>query len=190
MQGDQVTARHALEEAHELSIELDEPVLKAWSVFFRGLADTLAGAVEPAQEHLEASRELHRALGIRIGEARSLTVLALTYLVANEADHARSLYEEALTMYLDQGDTWGQGTCHAWLGMIAQSAEANPAPATSHFRQAAELLRPLRDATLLPVALVGQALVLGASDQADALRIASAASAIRTRVGGEFPPFV
>jgi predicted ATPase/DNA-binding CsgD family transcriptional regulator len=187
---DERTARRALEEAHELSIELDEPVLKAWSVFFRGLADALAGAVESAREHLEESLELHRALGIRTGEARSLTVLALTYLVANEAGHARELYEEALAMYLEQGDTWGQGTCHAWLGMIAESAEANPASATSHFRQAVERLRPLRDATLLPVALVGQAFVLGASNQADALRIASAASAIRARVGGEFPPFV
>jgi predicted ATPase/DNA-binding CsgD family transcriptional regulator len=190
MQGDHQTAIQALEEAHELSIELDEPALTAWSVFFRGLADTLAGAVEPAREHLEVSLDLHRALGIRVGEARSLTVLALTHLVADEPDRARGLYEDALAMYLDQGDTWGEGTCHAWLGMIAESAEANPASATSHFRQAVELLRPLRDTTLLPVALVGQALVLGASDQAAALRVASAAAAIRTRVGGEFPPFV
>jgi non-specific serine/threonine protein kinase len=190
MHGDHPTARQALEEAHELSNELDEPVLTAWSVFFRGLADTLVGAVEPAREYLEASLELHRALGIRTGEARSLTVLALTHLVANEPDRARGLYDEALAMYLDQDDTWGQGTCHAWLGMIAESAEANPASATSHFRQAVELLRPLRDATLLPVALVGQALVLGASDQGNALRVASAASAIRTRVGGEFQPLI
>jgi predicted ATPase/DNA-binding CsgD family transcriptional regulator len=190
MLGDQRTAKPALEQAHELSIELDVPVLTAWAVFFRGLAATLAGEVEPAREHLEASRELHRALGLRVGEARSLTVLALTYLVANQPDRARSLYDDALAMYLDQGDTWGQGTCHTWLGMIAESVEANPASATSHFRQAVELLRPLRDATLLPVALIGQALVLGSSNQADSLRVAAAASAIRARVGGDFPPFV
>ena len=130
MLGDQQTARQALEEADELSIELDEPALRAWSVFFRGLADTLAGAVESAREHLEASRDLHRALGVKVGEARSLTVMALTYLVANEPGRARSLYEEALAMSLDQDDTWGQGTCHTWLGLIAESAEANPASAT------------------------------------------------------------
>ncbi len=46
-----------------------------------------------------------------------------------------------------------------------------------------------RDATLLPVALIGQAGVLARRDPATALKVAAAASAIRARVGGEFAPF-
>jgi len=66
---------------------------------------------------------------------------------------------------------------------------ADPARATTHYRKAVDLLRPSRDATLLPVALIGQASVLARRDPANALRVAAAAVAIRARVGGEFPPF-
>jgi DNA-binding NarL/FixJ family response regulator len=63
------------------------------------------------------------------------------------------------------------------------------AGATAHFRTAVEMLRPSRDATVLPMALVGQSGVLARRQPADALRVAAAAAAERARVGGEFPPF-
>jgi DNA-binding NarL/FixJ family response regulator len=66
---------------------------------------------------------------------------------------------------------------------------ADGARATQHFSDAVERLRPSRDATLLPVALIGQAGVLRRRDPATAIRVAAAASAIRARVGGEFAPF-
>jgi DNA-binding NarL/FixJ family response regulator len=88
-------------------------------------------------------------------------------------------------MYSAEEDRWGQGQCHTFLGMIA----TDPSAATSHFRKAVECLRPSRDATLMPVALIGQAGVLVRRDPATALMVAAAASAIRARVGGEFAPF-
>ena len=64
-----------------------------------------------------------------------------------------------------------------FLGMIAESTASDPAGATSHYRKAVDLLRPSRDATLLPVALLGQAGVLARRDPAAALKVAAAASA-------------
>jgi hypothetical protein len=73
--------------------------------------------------------------------------------------------------------------------MIAESNAPDPRDATLHYRRAVDCLRPSRDATLLPVALIGQAGVLGRRDPAGALKVAAAASAIRARVGGELAPF-
>ena len=71
--------------------------------------------------------------------------------------------------------------------MITQ-AGADERAATSHYRSAVACLRAYRDVTLLPISLVGQALVLVRRDPATALRVAAAATAVRARVGGEFPP--
>jgi non-specific serine/threonine protein kinase len=186
--GDLAIARAALAEARELSAALGEPVLEAWTGFFQGLAETLEGEVDAGREHLESSRGLHRELGIRTGEARSIAVLGLACLRAGETDRAKGLLEAALSIYVADGDGWGQGQCHVFLGVIADSDAHDPSRATSHYRAAVDLLRPSRDATLLPVALIGQAGVLGRRDPARALRVAAAASAMRDRVGGEFAP--
>ncbi len=187
--GDSAAARSVLAEARELNARLDEPVLQAWIQFFQGLAETLAGAVEPGREHLEASRALHHELGIRIGEARSIAVLGMTFVVADDAARAKELLEAALSIYLTEDDSWGQGQCHTFLGVIAESTARDPAIATGHYQKAVDCLRPSRDATLLPVALIGQAGVISRRDPATALKVIAAASAIRARVGGEFAPF-
>ncbi|HEV2069683.1 MAG TPA: helix-turn-helix transcriptional regulator, partial [Acidimicrobiales bacterium] len=96
---------------------------------------------------------------------------------------------EALELAVAVDDGFGQGQCHTYLGMIAQS-RADERAATSHYRSAVACLRPYRDVTLLPTSLVGQALVLARRDPATALRLAAAASAVRARVGGEFPPLI
>ena len=188
--GDRDTARRLLAEAHELSIALDEPVLHAWTRFFQGLNETFAGALEPGREHLQASRALHQELGIRTGEGRAIAVLGVGSLVANDTVHAKELFESAMSIYVAEDDRWGQGSCHTFLGMLAESRTPDSRSATSHYRKAVHLLRPTRDATVLPVALVGQAHVLARRDPANALRVAAAASAMRARVGGAFAPFV
>jgi predicted ATPase/DNA-binding CsgD family transcriptional regulator len=186
--GDPGAGRELLAGASELCDDLDEPVLEAWTRFFQGLTETLSGAIEPARGHLEASRALHRELGIRIGEARSIAVLGMTLVMAGDTARAKNLLDEALSVYVAEADRWGQGQCHIWLGRIAELNAPDPSAATSHYRQAVECLRPSRDATLLPVALVGQAGVLEHRDPARALKVAAAACAMRARVGGDFPP--
>jgi DNA-binding NarL/FixJ family response regulator len=137
------------------------------------------------REHLEASLALYREAGMRIGEARALAGLAGTFLFVNELDRANELHEAALEIYVAEDDRWGQGQCHTFLGM---TVETDSTAATSHFRRAVQLLRPFRDSTLLPVALLGQAGVLARGDHAKALTVVAAASAIRARAGGEFQP--
>jgi non-specific serine/threonine protein kinase len=186
--GDAETARRIMADARELSRELDEPVLEAWARFFQGWAETLLAALDTGREHLQASRALHRELGIRIGEARALAVLGVNFLMANENARAEEVLQLALEICVAEDDPWGQGACHTSLGLIAETTAIGTMRASSHFRQAVDLLRRSRDATLLPVALLGQAGVLSRRDPAVALKLAGAASAIRARVGGEFPP--
>jgi predicted ATPase/DNA-binding CsgD family transcriptional regulator len=188
--GDRGTARIVLSQARELSAELGEPVLEAWTRFFQGLTETFAGAVAAGREHLEASRALHHELGIRIGEGRSIAVLGVSFMMAEDTARAKELFETALSIYIAEKDRWGQGTCHTFLGMIAASNAPDTSSPTSHYRKAVEFLRPLRDATVLPVALIGQAEVLGRREPATAIKVAAAASAIRARIGGDFAPFV
>jgi non-specific serine/threonine protein kinase len=137
---------------------------------------------------LETSLTLHRRGGNRIGEARALAGLAGTYLFADHFDRAKQLHEEALSIFIDEQNPWGQGLCHTFLGMIAEATSPDSSSASSHYRKAIELLRPSKDATLLPVALVGQASVLVRRDPATALRVLAAATAMRARAGGAFQP--
>jgi non-specific serine/threonine protein kinase len=189
MLGQFETAGRVLAEARELSAELGERALEAWTRFFQGLAETLAGAIEAAREHLMASQALHRELGIRLGEARATALLGDTFVMANQTARAGELLEAALSIYVAEDDEWGQGQCHTFLGMNAEASAADPARATSHYQRAVEFLHPSQDATLLPVALLGQASVLARRDPQRALKVAAAASAMRARVGGEFAPF-
>jgi predicted ATPase/DNA-binding CsgD family transcriptional regulator len=188
--GDRGTARRVLAEARELNAGLDEPVLEAWIRFFQGLTEIFSGAIDPGREHLQASRALHHELGIRIGEGRSIAVLGISFLMARDTARARELLETALSIYVAEEDDWGQGTCHTFLGMAAESTATDPSRAASHYRKAVDFLGRFRDTTVLPVALIGQAGVLGRRDPANALKVAAAAFAIRDRVGGEFTPFV
>jgi predicted ATPase/DNA-binding CsgD family transcriptional regulator len=184
--GDVRSARRLLAEARDLNGEVGEPVLEAWTQFFQGLSETLAGALEQGREHLEVSRALHRQLGIRIGEGRSTMALGMTLLTDNDPAHARQLLEDALSIYVAEDDLWGQGACHTFLGIVSEPRD--PANATAHYWAAVDLLRPFGDASILPIALVAQAGVLRRRDAATALRVVAAAYAIRTRVGGDFPP--
>ena len=186
--GEFAEADRILAQARELTSRLDDQVLEAWTRFFQGLWATLSGAVNAGREHLVASRDLHHQLGVRIGEGRALSVLGMSYVVTGEVDRAKELIESALELYIAEADQWGQGGCHMWLGMIAESSASNPTFATDHYRRAVEFLRPSRDASLLPVALIGQAGVIARRHPEDALKVAATAVALRARVGGVFPP--
>jgi DNA-binding CsgD family transcriptional regulator len=189
MRGEFAEADRILAQARDLSSRLEDPVLEAWTRFFQGLGATLGGAVDAGREHLTASRELHHELGIRVGEGRALAALGLSYVMAGELDRAKDLVESALELYIAEADRWGQGACHMWLGIIAESSASDSESATSHFREAVDCLRPSRDASLLPSVMIEQARLIARRRPEDALKVAAAAVALRARVGGAFPPF-
>jgi predicted ATPase/DNA-binding NarL/FixJ family response regulator len=189
MLGNSDAARSVLAEARDLSEELEEPLLEAWAQFFQGLTETFSGAIEAGRMHFEASRALHHELGVATGEGRAIMGLGMGYAVGDEPHRAKELFETALSLLVAADDGWAQGTCHMWLGTLADLGGPDATGATAHFRTAVEMLRRSRDATVLPMALVGQAGVLARRQPVDALRVAAAAAAIRARIGGEFPPF-
>jgi predicted ATPase/DNA-binding CsgD family transcriptional regulator len=185
--GDHDAARRSLAEARRLSAELGEQALEGWAWIFEGLVEVFGGSVGLAREHFEKGRRLHHDLGV--SEARSTAALGLTFMLENDSHRARKLVEEGLAMAVSADDRFAQGQSHTYLGMIAQSM-ADERGATSHYESAVKCLRPFHDVTLISMALVGQAGVLARRDVATALKVASAASGLRVRVGGEFPPLV
>jgi non-specific serine/threonine protein kinase len=178
----------ALEAAANLASELDEPDLHGWARLFLGLSGTLGERFDWARPHLEASKERFEDAGVPIGLARSTAVLGLSLAATGELGRGRALVERGLAINVAEGDQWGQGHCNLYLGIIADLA-ADPGGAAAHYRAAIEAFLPAKDATLLPVALVGQAGVLLRRDPARALQIAAAASSMRARVGSQYARF-
>jgi predicted ATPase/DNA-binding NarL/FixJ family response regulator len=186
---DAEAARRVLADARELSAELGEPAHEGWARFFCGLLAMLGGEGESARTHLEPSREIHRRCGHRIGEATATAALGLTFEMAGEHAAARELVEEALAIETEEGYVWGEGQAHLYLGIIADATVSESPRAAAHYRQAVECLRRYRDATLLPVALVGLAGALTRRDPARALQVTAAAFAMRAQAGGQFAPY-
>jgi non-specific serine/threonine protein kinase len=189
LKGESDRATRTLGDACELCVELGEEGLEGWTWLLRGLTETLDGSIEQGRRHLKVGRDLHRRAGTGPGEARATAALGLTYAMENQTARAKELVEQALAIHATVDDRWGQGQCHTYLGIIAESNENDPRGATMQYLRAVECLRPSRDATLLPVALVGQAGVLVRRDPRRALMVTAAAWAIRARVGGTFAPF-
>jgi non-specific serine/threonine protein kinase len=181
-------AAGVLADAAQLSEHLGEDALQGWAHFYLGLIKGLSGEIDAARLHLEASRALHGGLGIGVGWARATAVLGVTFLVEGDSVRARQLVEEALAVDVNEGDDWGLGHCHLYLGVIAES-EHSARSATAHFHEAASRLQRFRGGPLLPAALIGQAGMLVAVDAPRAVRVIAAACAIRDRAGATFTPF-
>ena len=181
-------ATRFLRDAQELALELDEPALGAWATFFCGLTATLAADFDSAQPYLDECRAVHHRLGMPIGEGLATAALGLGAAMKGNPERGQELLQEALSLQVAEGYHWGQGQARVYLAIIAERSGAAPERVTEHSREAVESLRRYRDSSLLPMALVCQASTLVRADSARALRIAAAASAIRARIGGGFPP--
>ena len=186
--GDFDGATKTLAEARRVATELGERVLEGWCRVFEGLVELFAGSAQRAREHFEEGRRLHHEFGVQAGEARATAGIGLTFMLEKDRPRAQKLVEEGLALALAADDRFGQGQAHTYLGMITEATDEGTA--TSHYRSAVECLRPYRDASLLPISLIGQAGVLARRDPATALTVAAAASAVRALVGGQFPPVV
>jgi predicted ATPase/DNA-binding CsgD family transcriptional regulator len=186
--GDVPAAKAHLTEAAEMSVELGERALEGSAHWFLGLHRMFAGAPDKGRGHLARARAIQQETGDLLGEARTTAALGLALLMDHEPAPARELLESALAIGLAAQDRWSQGQANLYLGLLAQSS-ADSQAASSFFREAVECLRPYRDSTLLPVALVGQASAIAGRDPVTALTVVAAAWALRARNGGEFAPF-
>jgi predicted ATPase/DNA-binding CsgD family transcriptional regulator len=188
MQADVAGATAMLAEALGLSTQLGERDLEGWALFFQGLAATFGGLEDEGRGALTRARDLHRELGVQVGEGRAIAALGLTELKAGDPGRARELVEQALEIQVATRDLWSHGQCHVYLGMIAEDTGSAPSQPAAHYRQAVDSLRPYGSGPLLPIALALQGGIVGRRDATRGLRIIAAASAIRARAGGEFAP--
>ena len=180
-------AKTALTNARELSIELGDRALQGWAAFFRGLTETLAREFDTARAHLEEARSLHREAGGAIGDGAARAALGLGAAMTGGPERGTDLLEQALSIQASAGWGWGLGQAHLYMAIVGVTG-GNPERVSEHARAAVDALRPYRDSSLLPMALVAQASTLVRRDGALALRIAAAAFAIRARIGGGFAP--
>jgi predicted ATPase/DNA-binding CsgD family transcriptional regulator len=174
-------------EARELGAELGERELEGFALFHQGLTELLDVAIEPARAHIEAARDLLEAAGNARGEGLATAALGLILAQTGEPARGRELLERAVAIQTAAGFRWGEGHARLYLGRLLDESDLQAA--TAHFRQAVDCFRPYRDATLLPYALIGQAGVLAGRNPVAALQVTAAATAMRARVGGDFPPF-
>ena len=171
-----------------MGAELGERAVEGSAHFFLGLQEMFGGGRDKGRGHLTTAHAIQEEIGDVLGRARTTAALGLTYWMDGERARAGELLEAALAMGLAADDRWSQGQANLYLGIVAESS-ADPEAASSFFRRAVECMRPYRDATLLSVALVGQASVMVKRDPATALKVVAAAWALRARNGGEFAPF-
>ena len=179
-----------LEEASALGRRFGEPRIEAWGAWMRGVDLFLAQRFAEARVLLMKSISLQRGTGDDIGLGMALASLGTVQVVTDERETAVASLEEALELLSGVNDLWGMGFCHTYLG-IARRRNGESDAARRHFERGVDLLERVRDVTMLTLCLAGLAqLAANGRDWRRALRLAGAASGLRERVGGPFPPWV
>jgi non-specific serine/threonine protein kinase len=186
--GATASANRLMTEAAELGVELGERSVEGTAHWFLGLHQMFSGPRDRARGHLVTARAIQQETGDGLGEARTTAALGLSLWMDDKPREARELLQDALAIGRSVRDRWSQGQANLYLGILAESTDDLTA-ASGFFSEAVECLRPYRDSTLLPVALVGQARVMTRRDPVTALKLVAAAWAARARNGGEFAPF-
>jgi predicted ATPase/DNA-binding CsgD family transcriptional regulator len=182
-------ARNYLETAAQIGTEVGAPAVRGWSAWMRGVDQFLAENHEAARGILEEGVALNRQTRDPIGLGLCLASLGTVHLRLGNRSEAIARLSEGLDLLDESGDRWGAGFCHTYLG-IAHLAAADRASADRHFRQAIALLGPIRDVTMLSLAVGGLGEIAAPSDWPRAMRLAGAASGLRERFGGPFPPWI
>jgi len=176
-------------EAAEMSVELGERAAEGRAYWFLGLYQLFGAGPDNGRRHFAIARAIQQETGDLRGEGRTTATLGLALVKDGEPAAARELLEQALAIGVAAEDRASQGQANLYLGILAVSS-ADPKSASSYFREAVQCLQLYHDATLLPMALAGQASVLVRRDPRTALLVLAAAQAVRASNGGEFPPYI
>lgn len=186
--GDVTTAVELTTDAIDLSVELGERSAEGRAHWFLALNQLFGGGADHGRHHFEIARAIQQETGERRLEGRTLATLGLAAFMDGDITAAQQLVEEALAIGSAAKDRASQGQASLYLGILALASNA-PDRASTHFRESVLHLRPYRDATLLPMALAGQASTMAPHDPQAALLVLGAASALRASNGGEFAPY-
>ena len=178
-----------LQAAARLGTDLGDPGIPAIAAWMLGVSRFLAEDFDKAREHLRESIRLHERTRDSVGSGLAHGSLGTAELLLGHRSEAIALLERGLELVSVAPDQWGIGFCHTYLG-IAHAEGGECRPAEEHFRRALAALAPIREVTMLTLALLGIARLITGSDWKRALRLAAAASALRDRSGGPFPRWI
>jgi predicted ATPase/DNA-binding CsgD family transcriptional regulator len=178
-----------LEAAAQIGADVGAPAVRGWSAWMRGVDQFLAENHDAARGILEEGVALNRETRDPIGLGLCLASLGTVHLRLGNREEAMVRLGEGLDLLDRSGDRWGTGFCHTYLG-IAHLAGGDRASANRHFRQAIAILGPMRDVTMLSLAVGGLGELAAPSDWTRAMRLAGAASGLRERLGGPFPRWI
>ena len=151
----------------------------------RGCRDSQRGH-SGARPWLEQGSRLFSSCENRFGLCR-VAGSAGQLLVVSDGDRAeaRRLLGEELAIADELGERWSRGHARVFLAAL-ELREGRAAEAARHAESAVGELASGGDAVMISIALAFLARALAARDPSRALRLASAASAMQTRIGSQF----
>ena len=142
-------AQGVLADARALGLPMLESLGHIWMAHAEEAALDLPGAAR----EFERALVLLRPLGEPARVAETLTNLACIHIGQGRADVCGPLLEEALTLYLEAGQLWGQGFALSTMAE-AEMALGEPAAALAHAQAALALHRQLQHLHRLCYSLV------------------------------------
>jgi predicted ATPase len=178
-------AKSLFEERLALARELSDRQRVVDSLRVLGTTCAELGEVARARELLEESVALANELPAEAALVKTLAVADLGYVLLNEEQYegAISLYEQALRLFREHGDTRGVSVCHENIG-IAELGSGRPRQAAARLRESLRIAMEIAH----PPCIVNALVVLAAAEAAQrhsrpAAVMLGAEEAFRQRIG-------
>lgn len=179
------SAQRAFEQSHAVCAGAGDLSGRAWAAYYCGVAAILGGGYSSAWPWLEECSRLFSSCGNRFGLCRVAGSTGQLLVVSGgDRDEARRLLEEELAIADELGEPWSRGHAHVFLAALDLRA-GRAAEAARHAASAAGQFTSGQDLVMISIALAFLARAVAARDPRRAARLASAASAMQTRIGSQ-----
>jgi tetratricopeptide (TPR) repeat protein len=173
---DHPLARRLLTEALSLAPGAGDSGIEPLACFLLGVSLFLSQELDDAQRWFSRALGQYSAIGDGCGTGRSTATLGAVAFFRGDLPRATELLQQALVVLTTEGDRWGQGLCHTYLGLTATQSRSMRT-AEQHLLQGIALLAPLHDVAILGIALAALAAVEVTQAPRRALVLAAAAAA-------------
>jgi DNA-binding CsgD family transcriptional regulator len=173
----------------QLAAEPGDAHIRAAASWIMGVDAFLAEEHERACEYLEQSVCLYESVGDKVGGGIARGSLGTAELRLGHVGMAIEHLEAARLQLVGTGDPWGSGFACTYLGVALLAADRRRA-ARECLLEGLRILAPMGEVTMLTVAIEGLAELAAGADWPRALQLAAAASALRARLAGPFPPWI
>ncbi|MFI7320975.1 ATP-binding protein [Streptomyces venezuelae] len=164
-QGEHRVALERATEALELATRTADTPAQAWATYAQGLALTLQGDTDPAQERFALALPLAETAGEEIAGLLCMASHSYLLMALGEHDRAQALAEQVLVRAAPTQDIWARSFGHYVLGTL-DTVRGHPARAIPALRTALEAKWLLNDAYGIAITL--DTLALAAVDDGQA----------------------